>query len=148
MSIFQPTLFTRSPFELALLNERILELRQPQLCEKPTEGLVVYRAGELSELIDLHSRRLIFCLFWTNVNAVSAHVFQLWKQLATELHKDADFEQVTLAAVPCHRELDLCAAFGIQQADHRTVFAVRGSRKLAAQFGIGDADFYKEWMRM
>ncbi|CAD5220647.1 unnamed protein product [Bursaphelenchus xylophilus] len=145
----KPTIFRRSPFELNLLNERIIELRKADQCERPVKGLTVYRSGELSPLIDLHNNDVIFCLFWTNVDTVSTHVYQLWKKLAQELSEDPKIKnRAIFAAVPCHRDLDLCSAFGIQHSDHRTVFALRGSRKFASNYGIGDLEFYKNWIKM
>jgi hypothetical protein len=43
----QPTIFKRSPFELNLLNERILELRSLEADTNPMPGLKAFRAGEL-----------------------------------------------------------------------------------------------------
>ncbi|CAD5214556.1 unnamed protein product [Bursaphelenchus okinawaensis] len=143
----KPTIFRRSPFELSLLNERIIELRRADQCERPVKGLTVYKSGELSPLIDLHHNEIIFTLFWANVDTVSTHVYQLFKKLAKEVAGQYK-GKASFAAIPCHKDLDLCAAFGIQHSDHRTIFAIRGSRKFASNYGIGDLEFYKNWVKM
>lgn len=43
----KPTINMRSPFELNLLNERIIDLRAAESCERPVEGLRTFRSGEL-----------------------------------------------------------------------------------------------------
>jgi hypothetical protein len=43
----QPTIFKRSPLELNLLNERILELRSLEADTSSMPGLKTFRAGEL-----------------------------------------------------------------------------------------------------
>jgi hypothetical protein len=145
----EPTIFMRSPFELQLLNERIIDLRSLEADLTTMPGLREFRAGELSELIDLDERRPVFVLFWTNVNTVSVHVYQLWKKVVARLYPLAEFKtHVIFGHVPCHEQTDLCTAFGVSQQDYRTVFAYRMSRKFASQFGIGDEDYYVNWIRM
>ncbi|KAI6241740.1 hypothetical protein M3Y99_00336800 [Aphelenchoides fujianensis] len=132
-----------------LLNERILELRSAEADESPVDGLKVFRAGELHELIDLNEKRPVFALFWTNVNAVSVHVFLLWRRVVARVQKDEKIRSAAVfGSVPCHQQVDLCTAFGIFHQDHRTVFAYRGSRKFASQYAIGDEEFYDNWIRM
>lgn len=134
--IESPTIFKRSPFELQLLNERILELRSLEADTKTMPGLKVFRAGELSELINLDEARPVFVIFWTNVNAVSVHAYQMWRRVVDKLYKMPEFKSdIIFGHVPCHEELDLCTAFGISHSDYRTVFAYRMSRKFASQFG-------------
>ncbi|KAI6176557.1 hypothetical protein M3Y97_00810900 [Aphelenchoides bicaudatus] len=145
----QPTIFKRSPFELQLMNERILELRSLEADTSAMPGLRAFRAGELSELIDLDEKRPVFVLFWTNVNSVSVHVYQLWRRIVAKLYEMPEFKTHTVFGhVPCHEESDLCTAFGIMHQDYRTVFAYRMSRKFASQFGIGDETYYENWIRM
>lgn len=145
----EPTIFMRSQFELQLLNEKILELRSLEANVNPMPGLKIFRAGELSELIDLDEKRPVFVLFWTNVNTVSVHVYQLWRQVVARLYPLDEFKShVIFGVVPCHEETDLCTAFGVSHQDYRTIFAYRMSRKFASNFGIGDEDYYVNWIRM
>ncbi|KAI6214676.1 hypothetical protein M3Y94_00297000 [Aphelenchoides besseyi] len=145
----EPTIFRRSPFELQLLNERILELRVIDAEKEPLEGLKVFRVGELHELIDMNEKRPVFTLFWTHVNSVSVHVYSLWRRVVERLQNDEEIRKSAIFGhVPCHEEIDLCTAFGISHQDYRTVFAYRGSRKFASQYAIGDEEFYANWVRM
>ncbi|KAI6187720.1 hypothetical protein M3Y98_00275200 [Aphelenchoides besseyi] len=145
----EPTIFRRSPFELQLLNERILELRVIDADKEPLKGLKVFRVGELHELIDMNEKRPVFTLFWTHVNSVSVHVYSLWRRVVDHLQKDEEVRKNAIFGhVPCHEEIDLCTAFGISHQDYRTVFAYRGSRKFASQYAIGDEEFYANWVRM
>lgn len=136
------SIFTRSPFELDLVNERILELRRPST-DTNHRLLRDFRGPELTEAIE--SGNLVFAMFWTNVNSVSTHAFELWSK-ASELLKNLD--GAVVGAVPCHEEPDVCKAFGISHQDHRTVYAYKDAKKYATQVGMRDEHFYVEWAKM
>lgn len=139
------SIFTRSPTELNLINEKILEFRQIEapIFEK-NDVLKVFVADELNNLLE-NDERFIFVMFWTKVNTISLHAIQLWKQAAEKLKDD---KNIILGSVACHDQIDVCRAFGISHNDKNTIFVYKNAQKLTAQFNIKDADFYVEWIQM
>lgn len=139
------SIFTRSPTELNLLNEKILEFRDIEVPEiSEGDALKPLSGGELNDLLE-NEDKFIFVMFWTKVNPVSLHALKLWKEAAEKL-KDKD--TIILGAVGCHEEIDVCKAFTISHHEKYTVFAFKNAQKLTAQFNIRDADFYVEWIQM
>uniref|UniRef100_A0AC34RNC9 Calsequestrin n=1 Tax=Panagrolaimus sp. JU765 TaxID=591449 RepID=A0AC34RNC9_9BILA len=142
---FATSIFTRSPTELNLINEKILEFRQ---IESPifdeNDALKVFVADELNNLLE-NDERFIFVMFWTKVNTISLHAIQLWKQAAEMLKND---DNVVLGSVACHDQIDVCRAFGISHHDKNTIFVYKNAQKLTAQFSMRDADFYVEWIKI
>jgi hypothetical protein len=139
------SIFTRSPTELNLINEQILEMR---VMEEPKiendDALKVFTGDELNNVLE-NDEKYIFVLFWTRVNSPSLHALYLWKEAAEKLSKN---ENILLGAVGCHDEGEVCRAFGISHHDKHTIFAYKNGQKLTAQFNMRDADFYVEWVRM
>uniref|UniRef100_A0AC35GNW1 Thioredoxin domain-containing protein n=1 Tax=Panagrolaimus sp. PS1159 TaxID=55785 RepID=A0AC35GNW1_9BILA len=163
------SIFTRSPTELNLINEQILEMR---VMEEPKiendDDLKVFTGDELNNALE-NDEKYIFVLFWTRVNSPSLHALYLWKEAAEKLSKNENVllgavgchdegeeaakklsknENVLLGAVGCHNEGEVCRAFGISHHDKHTIFAYKNGQKLTAQFNMRDADFYVEWVRM
>lgn len=79
---------------------------------------------------EIESGKSVFVMFWSNVNSLSVHVFNLFAKaseiLATEFEHDPN---VVFGAVSCHKYTDVCNAFGITHQDHHAIFAyVDGKR--------------------
>uniref|UniRef100_A0A915DEA3 Thioredoxin domain-containing protein n=1 Tax=Ditylenchus dipsaci TaxID=166011 RepID=A0A915DEA3_9BILA len=148
------SIFTQSPYETALLNERILELRRHDFNYKPAD-LQQFQGGELAEAID--SGRLVFVLFWSNVASVSSHTFELWSRVASlwgresgisKKAQEVDQEEPLLGSVACHEQTDLCTLFAISHQNQHTLYAYKNEKLVATQLSIGDEIFYLNWMRM
>jgi hypothetical protein len=139
------SIFTRSPTELNLINEQILEMRTltEPIIEKD-DALKAFVGDDLNNALE-NEKKYIFVLFWTRVNSPSLHSLHLWKDAAKKLSKN---DKVLLGSVGCHDEGDVCRAFGISHHDKHTIFAYKNGQKLTAQFNMRDADFYVEWVRM
>ncbi|KAH7731187.1 Protein R05D3.9 [Aphelenchoides avenae] len=106
-------------------------------------ALIEFRGPALAEAIE--TGKVVFVMFWTNVNVVSTHAFELWSK-ASELVKGLDAG--AFGAVPCHEEQEVCKAFGISHQDHRTVYVYKDGKKYATQVGLRDEYFYAEWAEM
>ncbi|KAE9548921.1 hypothetical protein FO519_007866 [Halicephalobus sp. NKZ332] len=139
------SIFTRSPTELDLLNEKILEFRDIEVPEITENDALKSLAGsELNDLLE-NEEKFIFVMFWTKVSPISLHALKLWKDAAEKL-KEKD--TVILGAVACHDNIDVCKAFAISHHEKNTIFAYKNAQKLTAQFNIRDSDFYVEWVQM
>uniref|UniRef100_A0AC34H002 Thioredoxin domain-containing protein n=1 Tax=Panagrolaimus sp. ES5 TaxID=591445 RepID=A0AC34H002_9BILA len=139
------SIYTRSPTELNLINEQILEMRvleEPKI--EADAALKIFSGDELNNALE-NEEKYVFVLFWTRVNSPSLHSLHLWKQAAENLSKN---ENVLLGSVGCHDEGDVCRAFGITHHDKHTIFAYKNGQKLTAQYNMRDAEFYVEWVRM
>uniref|UniRef100_A0A914D606 Uncharacterized protein n=1 Tax=Acrobeloides nanus TaxID=290746 RepID=A0A914D606_9BILA len=136
------SIFIRSPLELNLIDQRILDLRLPNL-ETSLGKLQEFTETKLSEVLD--SGKLVFVIFWSNVNSVSMHAFHLWAKASEMIDVDDD---VILGFVSCHLQTDVCTAFGISHQDHHTIFAYRNRKKITTQVNLRDEEFYVEWIKM
>lgn len=139
-----------SPSELHLLNKRIVELRVPPHPLQAPSSVKILSGSELTELIDdsASSSITLFVLFWTDVNSVSAHVFELWSR-ASEVQRAGGVggdESVQLCSVACHQEVDTCRAFAISHQQPHVIQAFKEGRRVATQLAFGDVDFYSHWI--
>uniref|UniRef100_A0A7E4ULX0 Thioredoxin domain-containing protein n=1 Tax=Panagrellus redivivus TaxID=6233 RepID=A0A7E4ULX0_PANRE len=140
------TIYTRSPTELNLINENILEFRK---IEEPTistdDALADLKGSDLNDALEDPKTKYVFVLFWTRVSSVSLHALQLWKETAENFKSN---EEVVIGAVACHDEQEVCRAFGIGHHDKHTIFAYQHGQKLTAQFNMRDSQFYTEWIKL
>ncbi|KAL3086442.1 hypothetical protein niasHT_033092 [Heterodera trifolii] len=156
-----PSIFTRSPTELRLLNDRLLARRRVDFANpsRNPRGLIAFSGSELVEMVDEKNVRAVFVLFWHEAIPLSVHSLELWSR-ASELWRQTQRNDegtadaaaaVVLGSVACHEEDELCRAFAVAHPairQQQQLFAFRNGQRLAQQIGIGDEHFLVEWIRM
>ncbi|KAI1698694.1 hypothetical protein DdX_17771 [Ditylenchus destructor] len=141
------TIFTYSPYELRLLNQRILELRRHDFDTQSVQSLKQFRGGELLEAID--SGKMVLVLFWTNAQSVSSHAFELWARVADawrQKYEARNDPELILGSVACQDQTDVCTAFAISHQNQHTIYAYNDGKLIASQVYMGEESFYLQWL--
>jgi hypothetical protein len=154
------SILTRSPFELRLLDERILANRRAAFDLDGAAGVLAFQGAELAEMIESPSVRAVFVLFWLKSSALSQHSFQIWAKTAQRWKMEEEKEEgeeeeigqkvIVFGAVECREEVDLCRAFGIFPAASdgghvHQLMAFKDGHKMGQQMALGDEHFLLDW---
>ena len=154
----------RSPFELRLLNERILGRRRSLTVSSSDAEVAVllhFQGPELAEMIEESTpETALFVLFWAENHAVGRHglhlwaaAARLWRQTEQTANANVDAGQpkapVLFGAVECGQEAELCRAFGAHPlASGHLLTGFRGGHRLGQQLALGDPQFLLDWVRL
>uniref|UniRef100_A0A1I8B4T8 Uncharacterized protein n=1 Tax=Meloidogyne hapla TaxID=6305 RepID=A0A1I8B4T8_MELHA len=155
----------RSPFELRMLNLKILAERQPLFADsaeiKAVQGaslLKNFHGSELVEAIEyqteMENSPAIFVLFWGTEGSLGEHALHLWKRSVNKW-KNENKEKLQIkreavfGVVKCDEEgVELCRAFGVLPKQKPHFLAFIDGQRVGQQMGLGDEEFFINWIRL
>nr|CAD2172918.1 unnamed protein product [Meloidogyne enterolobii] len=155
----------RSPFELRMLNLKILTERQP-IFDDSAESLAVqgssflkhFHGSELVEAIetqtDVENSPAVFVLFWGTEGSLGEHALHLWKRSAYKWKNMINDKlnikrEAVFGVVKCDEEgIELCRAFGVLPKQKPQFLAFMDGQRVGQQMGLGDEEFFIDWIRL
>uniref|UniRef100_A0A0N4Z0B6 Thioredoxin-like fold domain-containing protein n=1 Tax=Parastrongyloides trichosuri TaxID=131310 RepID=A0A0N4Z0B6_PARTI len=140
-------IFTRGPFELDLLDEKILEFRDIQ--EPSGFGSLIKWDGEsLNKAIE--DNDIIFVMFWSKTNMISMHSISLWIDASDKLKNIilSDVRKIKIGFVSCHEEPETCQLYGIGKKNEHYIYMYENGKVSLNMPNMRDGDFYVEWVQM
>lgn len=86
---------------------------------------------------EIESGKTVFVMFWSNVNSVSIHAFNLFAEASEISQEEFDGDpNLVFGAVACHEDVDVCNAFGISHPEQHKIFAYASGKRNASQVGL------------
>uniref|UniRef100_A0A0N5BSU1 Thioredoxin domain-containing protein n=1 Tax=Strongyloides papillosus TaxID=174720 RepID=A0A0N5BSU1_STREA len=139
--------FIRGPFELDLVDEKILEFRD---IKQPTSfgELEHWREDMLNNAIE--NNDVVFVMFWSNTSSTSTHAIKLWADASTKLKSNIllDTRKIKIGYVSCHDEMELCEIYGIGKKNQHYLFMYENGKVSLNMPNMKDGDYYVEWIQM
>uniref|UniRef100_A0A0K0EHL6 Thioredoxin domain-containing protein n=2 Tax=Strongyloides stercoralis TaxID=6248 RepID=A0A0K0EHL6_STRER len=139
--------FTRGTFELDLVDEKILELRD---IKQPTSFGILenWKDDMLNNAIEKND--IVFVMFWSNSSSISTHALTLWAEASNKLKNIilADKKKIKIGYVACHNEMELCEIYGIGKKNQHYLFMYENGKISLNMPNIKDENYYIEWIQM
>uniref|UniRef100_A0AC35TRL1 Thioredoxin domain-containing protein n=1 Tax=Rhabditophanes sp. KR3021 TaxID=114890 RepID=A0AC35TRL1_9BILA len=140
-------IFTRGPFEMDLVDEKILEFRE---IEEPTDfgKLEKFGTDQLNNAIEQND--VVFVMFWSKANPISLHAIKLWIDASHRLYNViiGDPRKIKIGHVSCFDDAQVCELFGVGRVNQHYLFMYENGRVSLNSPNMKDGIYYEEWVQM